>query len=144
MELDELHVGDGSSGTVGHGDAVPRHNVRVGGLRVDLPGAPTSQHGGETHEPAHLPGPLVQHVGPKAVADADGRRGCIRVVVHYQLRGKVVLEQVHVGVGPGGSEQGPLHLGAGEVGGVDDAAVAVAALPCEVEAAVGVTGELGA
>ena len=39
MELVELHVGDGCSRAVGHGDAVTSGNGGVGGVAVDLTGA---------------------------------------------------------------------------------------------------------
>jgi hypothetical protein len=45
VELVELHVGDGGSGAVGHGDAVSRGDSGVGGVGVDLTGPSAGEEG---------------------------------------------------------------------------------------------------
>ena len=36
MELNEFHVADGCAGAPGHGDAVARGDVGIGGVKIDL------------------------------------------------------------------------------------------------------------
>ena len=55
-----------------------------------------------------------------------------------------MLKELHVGVRTRGGQQRTLNLGASQVGGMHDAAVAVAALACQVEAAVTIARELSA
>lgn len=45
VELVELHVGNGGTGVVGHGDAVSGGDSRIGGVRVDLSGASAGDEG---------------------------------------------------------------------------------------------------
>ena len=37
VELDELHVRDGGSGTPGHGESVPGRGIGIGGIKVSFP-----------------------------------------------------------------------------------------------------------
>ena len=43
MKLDELHVGHGRAGAIGHGHAVARGNVRVGGVKINFAAAARGQ-----------------------------------------------------------------------------------------------------
>lgn len=65
-------------------------------------------------------------------------------LINHQVHCQVVLKQADGGVAVHSGDECALDFGAGQVCGVNDAAVAVAALTCEVQGAVFVACEVGA
>ncbi len=143
MELHELQVGHPAAGAPGHGDAVASGNVGIAGVEINLAG-PAS---GDRHEAGeqgfHLAALAIQNVSAKAAIRLD-----IELAAADEVHGDVALEEVNIGAGPDPFLQGRLHRLAGGVGGVDDAAMGVAALAGQMVTAridgLGVTGELHA
>jgi hypothetical protein len=129
MELDELHVGDPAAGTPCHRDAVAGRGVGVGGVQVDLAGAACRQHrvaGGDGDDPAVL---YVLHIHADAAAVVAGRPDQVdRNVLFQQHDVRVVAHLLF---------QGRLDRMARGVGGMDDAARAVAAFARQVVAQFG-------
>ena len=74
MELEELHVADGRSGTASHGDAIAGGDVGVGGIEVDLAGAAGCENRRARHEALHLVTGAVEHVGAPASRLTPARR----------------------------------------------------------------------
>jgi hypothetical protein len=128
VELDELQVGDGDPGPQRHGDAVAGGLERVGGHREQL----TGPAGGDQH----VAGPDLL-IGQGADTDAAA-------VLHHQVGGEGLLVDGRGGA-PHRGYQGALdlHPGGGPAG-VDDAGVAVATLPGQLQVAVGLAVEDGA
>ena len=138
VELDELHVRHPAAGAPGHGDAVAGGGVGIGGVEIDLAGAAGGQHGMLGGKGSNLAAGLVEHIGAMAGVVLKPE-----LVAGDQVDGDVVFQQGDVGMAPDLFRQRGLHRVAGGVGGVDDAAVAVAAFARQVVAGaiVGVPGE---
>lgn len=129
MELDELHVRNRGSGAVGHGHPVARGDVRVGRVEVHL----STTTGGEDDRRCsigfdRLRGP-VEDVHPHATVGS----GNAHLAGGYEIDREMILEDVDVGFGGDGLEEGPFDLGAGGVLGVQDAPAGMPAFPREVE-----------
>eukprot|EP01022_Parablepharisma_sp_SALTPOND_P004214 TRINITY_DN118_c5_g1_i1.p1 TRINITY_DN118_c5_g1~~TRINITY_DN118_c5_g1_i1.p1 ORF type:complete len:1641 (+),score=478.48 TRINITY_DN118_c5_g1_i1:3715-8637(+) len=139
MELDEFHVCHAAAGTPGHGDTVAGGRIGVGGVQVDLAGAAGGQHGTRRRNGQHAAAAGVLHMDPLAARLGLG----VLLAGMDQVDGAVMFQQGDIGVGAHALFQRDLHRMAGGIGGVDDAALAVAALAGEVIAQLGsvVTGE---
>ena len=145
VELDEFHVADPGPGPVGHGDAVPRGDVRVAGIEIDLAHPPGGQEGDGGRKGVHLPGQGVQDVGPQTRLLGVGHH---RAPAHQALAGDevhphVVFEDPDVGVGQDLLRQDALHFGPGHVLGVNHPAVGMAAFPAQIIAVVLARGRNG-
>ena len=136
VELDEFHVAHPAARTPSGGDAVASGGVGVGGVEVDLARAAGGQDGVGRLEGLDQILLNVEHVGAMAAAGRARRRALAELGVGDQVHQHVVFEEVNVGRGAGALAQRLLHGGAGGVGGVDDAAVAVTAFAGEVQGAV--------
>lgn len=66
MELDELHVGDGGTGAIGHGDSVAGRDVGVGGIEVDFAAASGGEEDDGGEEGGDGIGIAVEGVGTEA------------------------------------------------------------------------------
>ena len=62
MELDELHVRDHSTGPPGHGDAIPRGDVGICCVEIDLPATARGQHSDIAAEGFHHAAGFVEHI----------------------------------------------------------------------------------
>ena len=80
-------------------------------------------------EGLHLPGLLVEHIGPEALVVAD----VAELLAGDEVDGQVVLEDRDVRLLGDRRQQGPLDLAAGDVLGVENAALGMAALLAEVQ-----------
>mmetsp|Transcript_28869 Transcript_28869/g.77761 ORF Transcript_28869/g.77761 Transcript_28869/m.77761 type:complete len:215 (+) Transcript_28869:2193-2837(+) len=109
----------------------------VGGVGEHLTSPSTCKHGGQSNNPGHGEGALIQHIRPKAVWHA-----CM--FVNHQVHDQVVLLEVDIGVGMGSCQQSTLNFLARHVCCVHNAAGAVATLLREVQAAILVQGKAGA
>ncbi len=129
VELEELHVGDGRSGPPRHGHAVAGPDVRAGGVEVDLAGAAGGQHRDPRRDGGDGPAGAGEDVGAhRAVGAAQPQ-----LAAGDEIDRHGVLDDADA-PGVAGGQQGPLHLAAGGVLGVGDAAARVAPLAGEVEA----------
>ena len=141
VELDELEVGDGRAGAMGHGDAVAGRDVGVRRVEVDLARAAGREDDDLGEKNVHGAAAGVERIASESAISAAAAD-------HFgfadQIDGVVVLEEAHAGAAAG-LEQRPLHLVAGEVGGVHHPALRMSALAGEVIAERRrVAGELGA
>ncbi len=132
VELDELHVRDPAARAPGHRDAVAGGGVGIGGVEVDLAGAAGRQHGVRCAEGEHLVGGLVEHV--QALAARCSASPSLRPVI--RSTSVCCSNSVMLGRAPHLLDQRALHRGAGGVGRMHDAALAVAAFAREVQRAV--------
>ena len=134
MELHELHVRHPGTGPPGHGDAIPAGDRRVGGEHVDLAGPPGGEHHHARGVGLHLPADGVEHVGPHCLVVF--RRELALSPRHpapgHHVHGHVVVQQLDGRLLPNLGVQGPHHLPPRHVGGVQDAAMAVAPLLVQV------------
>jgi len=142
VELNEFHVADPAAGAPGSRDAVAGRGVGVGGVEVDLARAAGAQHGVRRDEGLDLVGVLVEGVGAQAAALAIGAAFGM-LVAQDQVGQHMAFEHLDIGCHAHAVDQGVLDGGAGGVGHMHDAAVAVAALARQVQLAL-VLGELGA
>ncbi|MNH06334.1 hypothetical protein D3C79_656960 [compost metagenome] len=143
MELVELKVANPAAGPPGHGDAIAAGTVGVAGVEVDLGRAAGGQHGEACAESVHLTGVAVQHVGAQAAIARQAQASFGDQVDRHAL-----LQQLDVRALAGLGQQRGEDRGAGSIGGMDDASVAMAAFTGQVEleaavvdALVFVTGE---
>ena len=63
MELHELHILHGGFGPVGHGNAVARGDIRIGGRGIHRPDAACGQYGDAREDGVNLVRIGVEHVG---------------------------------------------------------------------------------
>jgi hypothetical protein len=133
MELDELHIGDGRAGAVGHGDPVPRRDVRVAGVEVDLAAAPRGQEHDGCLVRLDRAGLGIQHVGTD---DTRGLRQA-ELVARAQIDRQLVGPQLDVRVRFAALHQTLFDLLSGEIGRVQYATLRVATLSAQVVATAG-------
>ena len=139
VELDEFHVRHPAACAPGHGDAVAGGRIGVGGVQVDLAGPTRGQHRAPGCNGQHSAAGGVLHVHAQAARLGLG----VELAGVDQVDGAVMFQQGDVGMGADALFQRHLNRVAGGIGGVDDAALAVAAFAGEVIAQLGavVTGE---
>ena len=138
MELDELEVGQVGAGPVRHRHAVARRDIRIGGIGVDLPAAPGRDHdpvrqAGAARERFPLQDPGPDHAAGVVAGQAD-------FPAQDQVHPQMILIDPDIGFGAAGFEQARLQFAAGQVGGVQDPVMGMAAFPPEGERAVPVLG----
>ncbi len=109
-------------------DAVARGGVGVGRVEVDLAGAARGEDGRPGPQRLHPALADVQHVGPVAAVVREPE-----LAAGDEVDRDVPLEDLDVGVALDLLDQGALHGVARGVGRVDDAPVAVAPLPVQVQ-----------
>ena len=132
VKLVKLHVRDLGARPVRHRDPVAGRDVGVGRVEVDLAGAARREDHRARQDRDDLAARVVEHVragahlGPAVLRERD------------EVDGGVPLEDADAGRAGHGLEERALDLAPGHVGGVRDAARAVAALEVQVE--VGVVG----
>ncbi len=132
--------GDAAAGAPGHRDAVAGGGVGIGGVQVDLAGAAGGQHRVLGLEGQHLAGLDVLHVQAEAARwtiFGPSLSEVMTSIAQWCFEQRDVRMRAHL------LFQRHLHRVAGGVGGVDDAALAVAAFAGQVEAqfGAGVAGE---
>ena len=66
VKLDELEIGDGGAGTTGHGHAVTRGDVRIGGVQVHFASAARRQHRDRRDHETHFLRAPIQRVRAEA------------------------------------------------------------------------------
>ena len=146
MELDELHVGDLSSGTVAHGNTGTAGDVRVAGIEINFSGTAAGDYGGGGESGEYFPGIGVEDVGSEAaVFTGESETG-----TDDKVDGDMVFKDGDVGAVFYRLDHDPFQFRAGDVSGVQNAAFVVTALSAEVEVIriIGVTefaagGEFG-
>ncbi len=145
MELDKLHVADPGPGPVGHGDAVPRGDVRVAGVEIDLAHPPGGQEGDGSRKGVHFPGLGVEDVGAHAgLLDIGHHRApAQQALAGDQVNPHVIFKDLDIGVGQDLLRQDALHFGPGHVLGVNHPAVGMAPLPAQIIAVVLAQIEMG-
>ena len=130
MELDELHVADAATGAPGGSDAVAGGGVGIGRVQIDLARAAGGQNGVCRAEGEHVATLHIQRISAVALV-----AGALELAVGDQVNQHVVLEHRDVGRAPQLGNQRALHGRAGGVGGMHDAALAVAAFTSQVQLA---------
>ena len=128
MELIEFHIGHPAARAPGHGDAVTGGAVGIAGIEVDLAGATGRQDREAGAEGFHMATAAVEDIGAQAAVARLAQFGG-----GDQVHRDVVFQQLDIGVGLRLLQQGIEDRRAGGVGRVNDAAMAVPALPGEVE-----------
>ena len=129
VELDELHVRHPATGAIGHGDAVARGGVWVGGVQKDLAGAASGQDGMAGGDGLHPVGSDVEDVGTVDPLLLQAELGA-----GDEVDRDLAFPQLDVGRLAQPGPHRVLHGLAGGVGDVEDAALAVTALPGQVVA----------
>lgn len=127
VELVELQVADPAAGAPGHGDAVAGVAVGIAGIKVDLARATGGQHAEAGTEGIDFAAFPIQHVGAQAALARQAELALGDQVDRHPLR-----QQLDVRSPPGLGQQGIEDRGAGGVGGMDDAPVAVPAFAGQV------------
>ena len=127
VELVELQVADPAAGAPGHGDAVAGVAVGIAGIKVDLARAAGGQHAEAGTEGIDFAAFPIQHVGAQAALARQAELALGDQVDRHPLR-----QQLDVRSPPGLGQQGIEDRGAGGVGGMDDAPVAVPAFAGQV------------
>lgn len=128
MELDELHIRDLRPGPVGHRDARTARDVRIAGVQIDFARSAARDGGGGREESRDVAGFSIQHIRAEtAVRPADVEPGA-----DDQVDRDMVLENFDVRSRPDRLDHGALQLRAGDVPGMQDAALVMAALAPEV------------
>ena len=128
MELDEFHICDLRARPVGHGDAGAAGDIRIARVQIDLPGAAAGdrrrgrKHG---HDGAVL---HIEHIR----AETAVRTAEVQPVADHEVHGDMVFENPDVRLRTDRFDHHALKLGAGDVPGVQNPALVVAALPAEV------------
>ena len=137
VELYELHVLHGSLGPVDHCDAVSCGDHRIGGHGIDGSHTACRHERDSAQERVDLPGLGVEDVCSVAFyVRCPARHLYAEVVLCDDFHGVMVLEHGDVAVVPHGFHQPALYLETGVVGMMEDAEVAVPALPVQVVVAV--------
>ncbi len=133
VELVEFHVRHAAAGAPGHGDAVAGRAVGIGRELIDAARPAGRQHDGAAGEALDPAGRDVE--GIDAVAGAVDEAWRLDVALGDEVDDRVAGRQRDVGVGGGGAGERVLHRPAGGVVDMGDAAMAVAALAGQMEAA---------
>jgi hypothetical protein len=127
VELVELEIGHAASGAPGHGDAIARRGVGVGGVEIGLARTSRSQHHEACREEIHRALLDIQHIGPAAAT-----------LARDQVDGDVAFEDLDVRMTLRLFDQRVRNRASGRIGRVDDAAMAVAAFHGQVEVLVAI------
>ncbi len=130
MELDELHVRNPASGTPCHRDAVAGCGIRIARVKVDFSCAAGCQYGMVGRDCQYLTGRDVLRVQTKAAR--RGRVGA-QFVGGDHIDGAMLLQQRDIRVGADLLLQCHLHRMSCGVGGMNDAALAMAAFAGQME-----------
>ena len=119
MKLDELHVGNFSSGAVSHGNAVSCGNLRVGGIGVDVPETARRKHGNFCKDFYRFSLFRIKHVGP-----ITGDVVCFdaEMMLRKQFNGKMVFKQSNIGMAVDSIKQRSFNLPTCQILCMDDAA----------------------
>jgi len=131
MELDEFHVGHRAARAPGRGDAVAGGGVGVGGVEVHLARAAGGHDGVRRAKGVDLVALFIKGVEPEAAVLRQAP-----LAAGDQVDQHVVLKHADAGRLPHLRDQGLLHRGASGVGGMHDAACAVAAFARQVQLAL--------
>lgn len=136
VELVEFHIADPAAGAPGHGYTVSRSSVRVGGIAIRLAGAARGEDSEPGPEQFDMVVFQVQYVG----AYARVSRQC-QLAIGDQVYGNPAGHQGNVGARLGLGRQGGGNSVAGGIGRMDNAAVAMPALPCQVVLGLVIAGK---
>lgn len=128
VKLDEFHVGDAAASAPAHGDAVAGGDIRVAGVQVDLARAAGGEHGKAAGDGDDLVGVAIQNIAAEALIVIESQ-----LVAGDQVDRDMVFEDVDIRVLFDLADQCGLDGAAGAVGGVDDTAMTVATLACQVQ-----------
>ena len=129
MKLDELHVGDGGAGAVGHCHAVAGGDVRIRCVEINFTAAAGGEQGNWCGESADMVGFFVKNIGAQAAVFV----GHTQFPGGDQVDGNVVFENLDVGLLGNGVQEGALDFASGYILGVQDAAFGMAAFASEVK-----------
>jgi hypothetical protein len=129
VELHEFHVAHPATGAPGHGNAIARGDIRVAGVEIDLAGAARGDHHETGQQGLDLAAGIIEDIGAETAVHP-----AIQFAPADEVHGDVPLQDPNVGAGADLTLKGGLHLPARGVGGVDDAAMGMAALAGEVVA----------
>src|SRR5690606_22532992 len=128
VELVELHVGHPATGAPGHGNAIARCAVRIAGIEVHLAGATGGQYGEASAEGLYMAAATIEDIGAQAAIVLLAEFGA-----GDQIDRDVIFQQLDIAVGLRLAQQGIEDRCPGGVRSVNDAPVAVTALPGEME-----------
>ncbi|CAI8760512.1 hypothetical protein EMIT051CA3_10753 [Pseudomonas chlororaphis] len=128
VELVELQVGHPAARTPGHGDAIATGAIGVAGIEVDLGGTAGSEDDKTRTVGVDFAGGTVEYIGAEAAIAFQPQ-----AFFGNQIDGDPLFQQLDVRALPGLVQQCREDGCAGGVGGMDDAAMAVAAFAGQVE-----------
>ena len=134
VELNELHVGYSTLGTINHRNTVASGNDGIGRGQIDSATAACTHHGHLGQIGVNLRFLRIQDVGTIAldVGRATGHTNT-QMVLRDNLNGKVILLDVDVGIVTNSLHQSALNLCTGIVGMVQDAELRVSAFAVQIE-----------
>ncbi|TPW20274.1 MAG: hypothetical protein FD126_1847 [Elusimicrobia bacterium] len=133
VELDEFEVAELEARPERHGHPVAGGHVGVRGVEVDLAGPARGEDDGLGPKRVDLP-VGAQHVGAQTAVALWG--GLRRMALQDEVHRRVALVEGDGGLGPAGLDQGALDLAAGQVPGMEDAALGMPAFEPQVRAVV--------
>ena len=128
VELDEFHIGNSASCAPGHGNAVARGCVGVGGVVVHFARAAASQHNVRAGQREYALRLFIQNVSTQNTG-----LFLAQTVAGDQVDHHVVFKQLNVGVVARFGFQRGLYCIACGIGHVQDSPAAVPAFPGQVE-----------
>jgi hypothetical protein len=102
MKLYELHVGDVAPGTPRHRNAVPRGDLGIGRVQIDLATAPGGKQGRTSRNGRYLSMRLIQHQGAVTLAVGNDKINC-----------GIMLENQDIWMLPHGFDKSSLDLAPG-------------------------------
>ena len=137
VELDELHVLNGSFCAVDHGDAVAGCHEGICGRGVDSTDTSGSHQGHPGQE--FVDGSCLGVENVSTVASDVGCPTChnlSKMVLRYDLDSEVVFKNVDIGILPNLTDEALLNFEAGVVGMVENTEFRVSAFAVEIELAI--------
>ena len=137
VELNELHVGHGTLGTVNHRLAITRSDDRVGGSLINGTTSAGTHHGYFAQIGIHLLGIRIQYICTITVdiRSAASNTGT-QVVLSDNLHGEMIFLDIDIRTVAHSLHQTALDFCTRIIGMMKDAELAVTALTVEVELAV--------
>ena len=131
MELNELHVGDGSAGAICHGHAVAGGDIRIGGIEINFSAAAGGQQRYGSGEGLDLASRFIEDVNAQTAIVA----GQSEFLAGDKVDGEMILKNLDVWPLGDGRQQSALDLASGDVFRVKNAAFGMTAFLAQIELA---------
>lgn len=137
MELDEFHILHSALGTIHHRNTIARGDKRIGGSGVDGTNASRCHHGDTGQEGLHSSCLLIKHICTVAgYVGSATRHDSAQMMLGDYLYGKMMLEDINIGIGPHSLHETRLDFSPRIVSMVENTEFRVSALAMQIEGAV--------